>query len=249
MESSTTVAPFVDPPHLYPNYPNPNNSTIHDFNKWFAPTLTQEMLEEKTKAEIAHLIAETAVLETKAEYQAMELRNLKSSPAEARTYTFNAPIMNETVSRCIDALDAWSRRHPKKDLTVVFNSPGGYVFEGFALFDFLQHLKRRKHKIITKALGGALSMAAILLQAGDHRVMSPNSFLMLHEQNAGFEGSLSELTDSVKAATKFQEKAMNILVEKSALSKAQVKNLWNRRDYWLDADEALKKGLVDEIGY
>ena len=45
------------------------------------------------------------------------------------------------------------------------------VIAGLALYDFIQTLRRKGHKVTTVSYGMAASMAGILLQAGDVRVM------------------------------------------------------------------------------
>lgn len=192
---------------------------------------------------------QTAVEEAKLSHILRELSQQESMAEEWRVFTFYGPIQTETVARCIYDLDKWSRRFPTQDITLVFNSPGGSVYDGFALFDFLLDLKTRGHKIIVKVIGMAASMGAILAQAGDERVIGPHSFLMLHEVAAGIDISRSsEIEDFSKLLTQLENKGLDILSERSTLSRQQIKNRWKRKDCWLDADEALKLGFVDRIG-
>src|SRR5687768_9461195 len=97
--------------------------------------------------------AQTAVEEAKLSHILRELEQQESMPEESRVFTFYGPIETQTVARCIYDLDKWSRRFPKQDITIVFNSPGGSVHDGFALYDFLLDLKTRGHKIIVKIIG------------------------------------------------------------------------------------------------
>ena len=62
---------------------------------------------------------------------------------------------------------------------------GGYITDGLALYDHLQELKLRGHHLTTIGLGAVASMGPVLLQAGSHRVLGANAFLMLHEASAG----------------------------------------------------------------
>jgi ATP-dependent Clp endopeptidase proteolytic subunit ClpP len=214
------------------------------------------MTSELDLARIAKLQAETDLIAIQKQVEAeklsaviREVASMASEAKEARIYSFYGPVMAESVGRCIYELDNWSRRFPGEDITIVFNSPGGSVNEGFALFDFLLELKSRGHKIITKTLGMAASMGSILLQAGDERVIGPNSFIMLHEIHAGLQDMrTSELEDYTKLFARFEDKGLGILAERSTLSRQQIKNRWKRKDCWLDAEEALKFGFVDRIG-
>jgi ATP-dependent Clp protease protease subunit len=101
----------------------------------------------------------------------------------------------------------------------VFNSPGGVVTDGFTLYDFLRELSNRGHHITTKCMGAAASMGAILMQAGDHRVMTPNAFMMVHEISGQNEGTIAEMKDTLAIVSRFQDKALSILTAKSNMSK------------------------------
>lgn len=190
---------------------------------------------------------EARMFELKNKEMAMGIRDLEATSDEAHIYTFYTAVMGSSVIKCMYTLDAWSRRAPGCEMTIIFNSPGGTVSDGFALFDFLRDLSNRGHKIVVKAYGMAASMGAILMQAGDERVMSKNSFMMIHEGQGGMEGSLAEMTDTIKLFNKFQDKAIDILTAKSTLSKSQITRLWKKTDYWMSAEEALEKGFIDRI--
>lgn len=90
-------------------------------------------------------------------------------------------------------------------------------------------------------------MAGILLQAGDIRVMGRESWLMLHEAAFGAQGKVGEVEDTVEWVKKIQERILNIFAQHSSLSRAQIKRRWTRKDWWIDSDEALRLGFVDEI--
>ena len=63
-------------------------------------------------------------------------------------------------------------------MEIVFSSPGGGIISGFELFDFMQDLRSKGHKITTGSLGYAASMAGILLQAGDVRWIGHQSWMI-----------------------------------------------------------------------
>lgn len=162
-------------------------------------------------------------------------------------YQFYTPIVSQTVIKAMYELDTISRRRPGAPITVVFNSPGGVVTDGFTLYDFLRELSKRGHHITTKCMGAAASMGAILMQAGDTRVMTPNSFMMVHEISGQNEGTLAEMKDTLAIVNRFQDKALNILTAKSNMSKRTLSNKWKKTDWYMDADEALKLGFIDAI--
>src|SRR5574341_658348 len=118
-----------------------------------------------------------------------------------------------------------------------------------ALWDFLLELRQRGHKLTTVARGYAASMAGILLQAGDERVIGPESWLLIHEASFGVVGSYGEVEDRVEWVKKIQARILDIFASRSKLSRSQIKRRWHRKDWWLDSDEALKLGFVDRIAW
>ena len=118
-----------------------------------------------------------------------------------KTYWFDRQVDAATVKDCIRVLRTWDRVEPTCDITVIFNSPGGSVIHGMALFDEMVTLSQRgggQHKLTTVVRGYAASMGGILLQAGDKRVCGKESYLMIHEIAAGTGGKIGELKDDVK---------------------------------------------------
>lgn len=168
-------------------------------------------------------------------------------------YNFEGVVDAATVRACIRFLRQWDRLEPECDLRIIFNSPGGSVTHGMALFDELVTLSKRgggSHHVTTVIRGYAASMAGILLQAGDHRVSGAESYLMIHEIAAGTGGKIGEIKDDVKFYDRICERVVDIFVDRSGgkISKANFKKRWERQDWWLDSAEALKLGFIDEIG-
>jgi ATP-dependent Clp protease protease subunit len=144
-------------------------------------------------------------------------------------------------------LTEWHRRDPKCDIDIVFSSPGGSIIDGFELFDFIQELRAKGHKVITGSLGMAASMAGILLQAGDLRWIGHQSWMMIHRAAFGAIGKTFEIEDEVRLVKRIEERIVDIFTSRSNLTKLKIKRNWDRKDWWIDADEAVTLGLVDEI--
>lgn len=71
----------------------------------------------------------------------------------------------------------------KDDKVIVnINSVGGAVYEGYAIYDFLKTLDA---SIETRVVGSAMSIASFIFLAGDTRVMTENSTLMMHLPHNG----------------------------------------------------------------
>lgn len=166
-------------------------------------------------------------------------------------FTFFAPILEDYTSPFIRRINAWSMKNPGERLKITFNTPGGSVFDGLAMYDFLREIKNRGHHLTTKCLGACMSMGAILLQAGDERVITPNSFFLIHEVQTVIEGtksySTSQSEDQVKLQRKLQKKLLKQLAERSTLTEDEIETKWKRIDWLMEAEEALELGFVDRI--
>lgn len=148
----------------------------------------------------------------------------------------------------MEDLGVWARRDIGKPITIIFNSPGGAVIDGLALYDFIDDLKEKGVQVTTIARGMAASMGGVLLQAGNKRIVGKNAHVLIHEVSKGSIGKVSEIEDDIKFAKKLQERLVDILAERSTMTTNQIKNKWKRKDWWLGADECVKFGFADEIG-
>lgn len=217
-----------------------------------APTKAEEALTQaKTRrvladAEMAEAARDTALINLEREKHKREVELSKDD--YHYVYRFTGSVDGSTVQACIDKLSTWHRTDPACPMTLVLNSPGGAVVPGFALWDFLEEFKAAGHHLTTVARGYAASMAGILLQAGDIRVMGAQASLLIHEGSFGAGGSVAQVEDQVEWVKKLHERILDIFAARSKLSKPQLRRRWHRKDWWLTSDEALKYGFVDEVG-
>jgi ATP-dependent protease ClpP protease subunit len=163
------------------------------------------------------------------------------------SYQYVGGVEEATVHMLIGEMEIWSRSHEGEPCTISFNTQGGAAFDGFALFDYLRSLRTRGHHVTTRGIGLVASMGSILLQAGDHRVITPRSWMLIHEVQAISAGSFSKMEDDMKFNRRLQNLALDVYTERSNWSRQKFVKNWTRKDFWLSPEEALKAGLVDEI--
>ncbi len=166
---------------------------------------------------------------------------------ENHLYRFSGEVSGNSVERCIKKLTEWHRLSPKCDIELVFSSPGGAIIDGFELFDYIQYLRNNDHHITTGTLGMAASMAGILLQAGDTRWIGQQAWLMIHRAAFGAYGKTFEIEDEVKFVKRVEERILDIFTSRSELTRNKIKRNWERKDWWISAEEAVDLKLVDEI--
>lgn len=207
--------------------------------------LTAEVLQ--AQADAAKAQSEAAVYEIQRAREERIERTVLADNKFHHVYQFVGAVGGTSVKECIDQLTVWMRNDPGCDIEIIFNSPGGDVVNGLAMWDFLQSLRRAGHKLTTTTYGYAASMAGILLQAGEVRVMGRESWLMIHEASFGVGGKMGEVEDQVKWVARVQERILDIFAARSNLTKAQLRTKWRRTDWWISSDEALELGLVDVL--
>lgn len=207
----------------------------------------ENLMEQRAWAELRKLQLETERTVLELEMMRRAERDRAADPRAANVYTFYSAVEPESVQHCMAELGTWSRRGPGSELTVIFNSPGGSVLDGLALFDYLQQLRSIGHPVTTMALGRAASMGAVLLQAGSRRVIGRNAFLLIHEVSHHSVGKVSEMEDSVGFTKRLQKRLLAILSERSTLNEREIQRRWARKEWWLDAEEAVALGLADEL--
>ena len=171
----------------------------------------------------------------------------KAQDDENFLYRFNGEVSGSTVRGCIQKLTEWHRISPKCDIEIIFSSPGGSIIDGFELFDHIQQLRNEGHHITTGTLGYAASMAGILLQAGDTRWLGQQAWLMIHRAAFGAYGKTFEIEDEVKFIKRIEERILDIFTSRSKLTTNKIKRNWDRKDWWISADESIDLGLVDEV--
>jgi ATP-dependent Clp protease, protease subunit len=132
-------------------------------------------------------------------------------------------------------------------ITFLLNSPGGDVVETLGLIDYIRTLKVEGITTNIVCRGSAMSAAALLLAAGTGlRAVSKHSKIMVHQLSSFAAGKLSDLKSNAKFAESLEADCNNILAECTNKDKEWwAKN--QQTDYFLNAEEALKLGLIDKI--
>lgn len=136
---------------------------------------------------------------------------------------------------------------PGEEIKFFINSPGGVVTSGMVMYDTMQMLKS---PISTICMGLAASMGSILLSGGvkGKRFIYPHGEVMIHQPSLGgfIRGVSSDLEIQAVQTRKVKEIGAKILAENCGKTRDQIMKDFDR-DYWMDADEAIKYGIVDGV--
>lgn len=131
------------------------------------------------------------------------------------------------------------------EIQLIINSPGGYVTSGFAIYDTMMQIKS---PVATVCSGLAASMGSILLSAGakGRRMIQPHARVMIHQPSGGAQGQASSIEIQAREIIKTKEIGASILSENCNQPLEKVMNDFDR-DYWMDAQESLAYGIVDQL--
>ncbi len=157
----------------------------------------------------------------------------------------SGPIDDAVANTVIAQLLFLQSEDSKKEIALYVNSPGGSVTAGLAIVDTMNVIK---NDVATYCVGMAASMGAVILASGTKgkRYILENAEVMIHQPSGGVEGQASDIAITAKHILKTREKTNKILSEATGKPMAQVEKDVER-DFFMDAEEAKKYGIVDKI--
>jgi ATP-dependent Clp protease protease subunit len=135
---------------------------------------------------------------------------------------------------------------PDKDIILYLNSPGGSVYDAFAIYDTMKFVKS---DIQTVGIGVQASAAAFLLSSGTKgkRLLLPNATVMIHQPSSVSQrAKISDLEIDLKEGIRLKRLLNEILAKNTAQPVSKIEKDVDR-DYWMTAKEAEKYGLVDKV--
>ena len=130
-------------------------------------------------------------------------------------------------------------------LDIHINSPGGSVWDGLAMYDAINQLRKRI-QVHTYVDGMAASMAGVLMLASDRIHVAENARFMMHNVWGGGVGDAKELRKTADLLDKEQDKIVNIFTNKMGISENEVRALMDE-ETWYHGQEIIDAGLADVI--
>ncbi|MEK7095870.1 MAG: ATP-dependent Clp protease proteolytic subunit [Patescibacteria group bacterium] len=132
-----------------------------------------------------------------------------------------------------------------KDIIFYINSPGGSVYDAFAIYDTMQFVKS---DIQTVGVGVQASAAAFLLSSGakGKRLLLPHATVMIHQPSAGTKGRVSDMEIDLREGLRMKKLLNEIMAKNTGQTMKKIETDMER-DFWMSAEEAKKYGLVDKV--
>lgn len=137
-------------------------------------------------------------------------------------------------------IDSVRQMNPKK-ITLRINSPGGSVFDGLAIYNFL------KERDVTVQIDGlAASIASVIAMAGKEVKIAGNGFLMIHNPWGGAMGDADDMRETADLLDKIRDSLISTYAAKTKKEREKIKE-WMENETWFSADEAMENGFADSI--
>ncbi|WP_417468023.1 ATP-dependent Clp protease proteolytic subunit [Maricaulis sp.] len=162
-----------------------------------------------------------------------------------RIIFITGPIEDHMASLIVAQLLFLESEHPKKEISIYINSPGGVVSAGLAIYDTMQYIRS---PVSTMCMGMAASMGSLLLTAGhpDMRYATPNARIMVHQPSGGFRGQASDIERHAADIQKIKRRLNEIYVKHTGRTYDEIEQALDR-DNFMSADEGKEFGLVDHV--
>jgi len=130
-------------------------------------------------------------------------------------------------------------------IRIFIDSPGGDADAGYAIFDMIRFVKP---KVWTIGMGLVASAAAIIQLASpkEFRVGLPNSHYLIHQPLSGIRGVATDIEIHARELEKLRAKINKLISDETGIPFEQVEKDTDR-DYWMNAEEAVKYGLISRI--
>ena len=134
-----------------------------------------------------------------------------------------------------------------KPIEIIISTVGGEIYSGFNLVD---QIEKAKSPVTIHIMSMAASMGFLIAMAGKNNpnvktVCHPFSVGLLHSGSQYMEGSAHAVKDTFDFSQHYEEKIKNYILTHTKIDENLYEKI-ERKEYWMDADEMKRLGIVDE---
>lgn len=162
-----------------------------------------------------------------------------------RIIFLGTPIDDQVANVIVAQLLFLSHEDPEKEIRMYINSPGGVIYAGLAIYDTMQIIP---NPISTVAVGVTASFGTVLLTAGTkgRRYALPHATVHMHQPLGGAQGQATDIEIQAKQILRLKGLLTGVLAKHTG-QPLEVIERDADRDFYLDAQQAVDYGLVDQI--
>ncbi len=155
------------------------------------------------------------------------------------------PIDDQIANLIVAQLLFLNREDPEKEIFMYINCPGGVIYAGLAIYDTMQMIS---NPISTWAIGVTASFGTVLLAAGTkgRRYALPHATIHIHQPLGGAQGQATDIEIQAREILRLKSRLNDIMVQHTGQTLETIERD-TERDFFLDADAAVKYGIVDQV--
>ncbi len=164
---------------------------------------------------------------------------------EDRIIFVGEPVQAGMVNSIVAQLLFLEKKDPDKDIIMFINTPGGEVYSWMAIYDVMQYVKC---DVSTICVGLAASMGSVILAGWTKgkRFALPHSKIMIHQPLGGAEGQATDIVIQAEEILKIKNMFIDLMTKHTSQKRETVANDMERNK-WMNAEEAMKYGIIDKI--
>ena len=135
-----------------------------------------------------------------------------------------------------------------KPIEVIISTIGGEIYNGF---NFIDQIEKAKTPTTIHIMAMAASMGFLISMDGKNNpnvktVCHPFSVGLLHSGSQYMSGSAHSVKDTFNFSQHYEEKIKNYILSHTKIDEDLYEKV-ERKEYWMDSDEMMRLGIVDEI--
>ena len=164
-----------------------------------------------------------------------------------RIIFLGGPVDDDVSNLVVAQLLFLANEDAKSDIHLYVNSPGGSISAGLGMLDTMNYIAP---DVATYVIGQAASMGSIIACNGTRgkRYTLPNARNLMHQPLLGgvMEGQATDLEIEAREMLRIRERIYNLYAERTGKSYDQIVKDCDRNK-WLDDQEMIEYGLVDQV--
>lgn len=165
-----------------------------------------------------------------------------------RKIIINEQIGQSIIETAVIPLSDMDNDGSGKPIEIYLSTYGGEIYSGFSLIDAIE---RSVTPITIHIMAIAASMGLLIAMAGHNNenvktVCHPFSVGLLHSGSQYMEGSAHAVKDTFDFSQHYEDKIKDYILSHTKIDETLYDKI-ERKEYWMDADEMRRLGIVDEI--
>lgn len=172
---------------------------------------------------------------------------LQKALLDSRQIPVFGAVDDKLAARVVAQLLAMEADDATKPITLILNSPGGSVTDGFAIYDTMRFI-RPEVRVVCTGLAASIATVILLGAPKKWRLATPSTKLLIHQVYIPgvVRGQATDLEITAKDLMKTRDTINQLLASETGQSLERIEKDTNR-DYWMSASEAVAYGLLSRV--